>query len=163
MSEQSRYPSPTQIEAYGGEEVQFSDELISLVMDWKKKTWYPLKRDGVFGKMYALYILVQLLNEHYDMSIRMDIGPDCYQPTKKRILLVSPSVITTLHEFGHALFGDDELRACAYSVHLFKRTFPKAWEQLTWDGHVLRRKVIPEGQTVEDVAGMEPDEEVSNG
>lgn len=161
---QGRYPSPAQIEAYAGEEVQFSDDLIATVMKWKKEVWYPFKRNGVFGKLFAISVLIDTFNEFYGKNVKLDIGPDCYQPDRDRILLVSPSVITGMHEYGHALYGEDELKACAYSIHLFKRCFPIAYEQLEWDGHVLRRREIPQGMTAEDVAGMEPDdEEVQNG
>lgn len=154
----NKYPSPAEIENYAGIEVQFPGSLVATVAKWKKEVWYPFKKNGVFGKLFALSVLVETLNEYYGKDVTLDIGPDCYQPDRNRILLVSPSIITTMHEYGHALYGDDELKACAYSIHLFKKCFPLAWEQLEWDGHVLRRREIPQGLSAEDVAGMEPDE-----
>ena len=51
----------------------------------------------------------------------------------------NPSIISTLHEIGHALFGSSELKACKFSVWLFKTVFPKAFQKLKWDGHMLKK------------------------
>lgn len=48
------------------------------------------------------------------------------------------SVITYLHEFGHAL-GKNEWDTCKWSINLFKRTFPKTFKNLESQGHVLSR------------------------
>lgn len=48
-----------------------------------------------------------------------------------------PSIISALHELGHHLFGSDELEACRYSIGVFKAAFPKAFEKLAWNGHML--------------------------
>jgi hypothetical protein len=47
------------------------------------------------------------------------------------------SVVTTLHEFAHAL-GKSEWEACRWSIWLFKTTFPKSFERLAFDGHLVR-------------------------
>lgn len=63
--------------------------------------------------------------------------------------LDSPSVISTLHEFGHYLHfssyleGDEsmaEFVACRYAVGVFKTCFPKSYAKLTWSEHTL---VVP--------------------
>ena len=48
-----------------------------------------------------------------------------------------PSIISSLHELGHHLFGSDEFEACRFAVGLFKAAFPKAFEKLHWKGHLL--------------------------
>jgi hypothetical protein len=48
-----------------------------------------------------------------------------------------PSIISTLHEIGHALHGRSELEACRFSVWLFKIVFPKSHEKLKSEGHLL--------------------------
>lgn len=49
----------------------------------------------------------------------------------------APSIISTLHEIGHLLYGESELKACAYSFQLFNAIFPKEIAKLTWQGHML--------------------------
>jgi len=50
----------------------------------------------------------------------------------------SPSIISALHEFGHYKYGRSELKACRFSVHLFKEIFPIAYKKLKWEGHMLK-------------------------
>ncbi len=60
--------------------------------------------------------------------------------------LANPSVISTLHEFGHYLHfsgfltGEENLAefiACRYAVGVFKTCFPKSYSKLTWSKHTL--------------------------
>ncbi len=46
------------------------------------------------------------------------------------------SVITMLHEIGHALHGRSERTACAWSLAYFRACFPKSWERLRFSGHM---------------------------
>lgn len=48
------------------------------------------------------------------------------------------SVATFLHEFGHAL-GKNEKGTCRWSINLFRHHFPKSFERLKPDGHLLYR------------------------
>lgn len=50
------------------------------------------------------------------------------------------SVLTYLHEFGHAL-GYGERGACIWSINLFRRMFPRSFAALRPVGHTLRRGV----------------------
>lgn len=65
----------------------------------------------------------------------------CYVPRVKviQINVDRPSIISTLHEIGHAKFGNSELQACAWSVKLFKEVFPKAYAKLEWHSHMLKK------------------------
>ena len=51
-------------------------------------------------------------------------GPGCYMPSAHRIYLRNLSVVTYLHEFGHAR-GWDERQTCRWSLNLFRRVFPR--------------------------------------
>lgn len=46
------------------------------------------------------------------------------------------SVITYLHEFGHAL-GKNEKETCRWSINLFRYHFPKSFSKLVPVGHLL--------------------------
>lgn len=48
------------------------------------------------------------------------------------------SIISALHELGHALYGTSEVDACAFSIKLFAKVFPTEYSKLEWHGHMLR-------------------------
>jgi hypothetical protein len=50
----------------------------------------------------------------------------------------SLSIVSTLHEFGHHLYGTSELKACSFSVNLFSKCFPSVYDKLVWEGHMLK-------------------------
>jgi hypothetical protein len=64
-------------------------------------------------------------------------GGSCYVPATRTILLAGRlSVVTYLHEFGHAL-GKDERQTCIWSINLFRRCFPRSYGRCRHRGHVL--------------------------
>lgn len=64
-----------------------------------------------------------------------------YQPQIKLITLgPSPSILSTLHEIGHAIWGNEEIDACRFSIAIFQQVFKKEFEKLEWSGHMLIRK-----------------------
>jgi len=67
-------------------------------------------------------------------------GNGSYQPATHTIRLVGRlSVVTFLHEFGHAL-GFDERRTCRWSINLFRRCFPRSFGSCRQVGHMLLRR-----------------------
>jgi hypothetical protein len=69
-----------------------------------------------------------------------DSGESTYTPSTHTITMRGNlSIITFLHEFGHAL-GKDERGACKWSINLFKKVFPAQYDKLNHDGHTLRRQ-----------------------
>ena len=66
-------------------------------------------------------------------------GASRYVPTEHRIIMTGRlSVVTYLHEFGHAL-GHNERQATAWSVNLFRLWFPSQFGRLLQVGHLLLR------------------------
>ena len=66
-------------------------------------------------------------------------GASHYIPSQHRIVLLGRlSVVTYLHEFGHAL-GHDERKTARWSVTLFRRCFPRQYARLVHCGHMLLR------------------------
>jgi hypothetical protein len=64
-------------------------------------------------------------------------GASHYIPAVHRIVMVGKlSVITFLHEFGHAL-GMSERETCRWSINLFRRYFPQEYASLQHCGHML--------------------------
>lgn len=70
-------------------------------------------------------------------AIQVYRGPDGYQPRTNTIYLNARlSVVTFLHEFGHAR-GFDERQTCRWSVNLFRRCFPRSYARCQHVGHTL--------------------------
>jgi hypothetical protein len=68
-----------------------------------------------------------------------------YDPAEHAIGLIgSLSVVTFLHEFGHAR-GFGERGACRFSINLFRRLFPRSYARCQHSGHTLRRPDRPVG------------------
>ena len=66
-------------------------------------------------------------------------GASHYVPRDHRIVIVGKlSVVTFLHEFGHAL-GYGEREACRWSINLFRKCFPRQYSRLI---HVGDRKSV---------------------
>lgn len=68
----------------------------------------------------------------------------CYFPVGNLIIMEREkdgrySVVTFLHEFGHAL-GKGEKGTCKWSINLFRKHFPRSFEKLEPRGHLLYLK-----------------------
>jgi len=86
----------------------------------------------IYGKSTAL--------EFGDVAHNRGSGNSCYWSMRDKIVLSGRlSVVTYLHEFGHAL-GKDERGACKWSINLFRRIFPKSYKKLQHVGHMLRKE-----------------------
>lgn len=143
MSGGQKYPSQEEIM---GTPHTHKPEVIKLVKSWKREYWKNVKGESDEQKFIALKALLQrIASEAYQRPVEVDYQPDvpscCYHPQMNRITVnKSLSIISSLHELAHHLFGPSELKACRWSVWLFKKTFPKAYDQLEWRGHMLVKR-----------------------
>jgi hypothetical protein len=65
----------------------------------------------------------------------------CYFPVGNLIVMEQErdgrySVVTFLHEYGHAL-GKNEQATCKWSINLFRKHFPESFAKLKPKGHLL--------------------------
>ena len=141
---------------------EWGDKVILATLLWKDLDWKKTReRENTEIRWRSIAVhtvkINQLINPGEELNIRLgDIGgsmwtptgmrqrdpenyeSSCYSPSQKMITLNGkPSIITCWHELGHHLFGPDELTACIFSISLFKIIFPKAFEKLNWNGHML--------------------------
>jgi len=135
----SAYPDKETILA---EEQKHKPEIIKAVRQWKRETWKEVKRGTDEEKFNALSGLCHKMAEIYRKPLSVIFSPEApscsYSPVNHTISINSSlSIISAMHEFAHHIFGADETKACKWSVWLFKKTFPKAYEQLEWQGHLL--------------------------
>lgn len=117
----------------------FKPEVLRTVREWKREY------RGTRRSQDAITALLSRLAACYAKPVNINYAEptfigDHYNPATRTITLTPSrlSVVTALHEMAHHLFGRSELKACRWSVHLFRRTFARSYAALDWDGHMLR-------------------------
>jgi len=124
--------------------------------------WYKTAKPwtgSLYERIEKLTTLHTKLCRVYGVNVNLFISP-CVQNnrngnglctfSKKRkngtrtstyiVLTGKLSVLTYLHEFGHALHGPSEMEACRWSLNLFRKVFPDNFERHKENaiGHMLR-------------------------
>lgn len=138
----TRYPTKEKILS---KSVIFLEDEVEYIKTWKRTNWRTARRSAdIRAKIYHISLLIQNIASLHDKKINVEYEPQrqtaCYRPGNKTVYLINDSIISALHELAHAIYGRNELTACAWSVHLFKNIFPRAYAKLIWDRHTLRRK-----------------------
>lgn len=139
------YPSATEILRKNH---KHRPTVIKAVKAWKREVWYPARAGDHEARFKAIEeLVVRLAKDFYDKPVKVVWKPDAvnsssfYTPKNETITICGePSIVTALHELAHHLFGESEDKACKWSVHLFRKTFPKAFGELHFSGHMLTRK-----------------------
>lgn len=119
------------------------ERTIDAVKIWKSLFWKGWnKQEPAWQFAGLLWLVTAVCRVEGVCPIDIDIGKDyLYVPREETPLIIfgaTPSVISTLHEIGHHLFGKSELEACAFSLQLFKEVFPKDFAKLHADGHMMK-------------------------
>jgi hypothetical protein len=104
-------------------------------------------RGNVTERSQKAITLINALADAYEIRppmLTLALAGDYYSPATRTICLTESaakkfSVITLLHEFGHAL-GKDERQTCRWSLNLFRKHFPRSFARLAADGHCLRAR-----------------------
>lgn len=120
---------------------QPSQEIKDIIESWKIKWYYKKwKKANTLTKIIALQDLTYGL---VTPPIQFNITDKWYiqrtNPPTMGIKQDSLSIISCLHEIGHLIYGNSELKACTYSVGIFKECFPIEFSVLKWEGHMLRK------------------------
>lgn len=135
----TRYPTKDEILAL---EPPAMGLYIPVLEDWKAANYVGWSHKDWHQKFEALRKLIDMLSGVNGFFPDVVVPTDfyAYSPTAKVIMMGCDnlSIISTLHEMGHFLFGPSELMACRFSVWLFKEVFPKTYEKLRWEGHLLK-------------------------
>lgn len=117
---------------------------IRILAEWKEENYKDWKNKTLNMKWKALEELLQELAKHYSHPCKIEVNDsrNYYDPNTQTINLSDekPSIISSLHEFGHHLYGESELKACSYSVWMFKTVFPKVFKKIKWEGHMIRKE-----------------------
>ena len=140
------------------EDLSFRPETLTLLREWRdvKKPFLPkdYSLSAVDAKLAKFRWLAAGLARIYDIRVpRVEVGvidavtwsepgssgSSNYSRAGHVIIVDGKfSVVTFLHEFGHAR-GFDETDAVLWSVNVFKRVFPKSFARAGRDSHLLVR------------------------
>lgn len=128
------------------DDMKFRVGAIAAVKEFKKNA----PKNTCADRFAKLCTLCADLNKVYGLRVTMvwdgnENAPhsfeSCYSPMNGVIHMNGKlSIITFLHEYAHAL-GRDEEKAVLWSLSLFKRTFPIAFEKLNPSRHCLVQEV----------------------
>lgn len=119
-------------------------EIINIVKNWKIDEWLEARSSNPREKFEAIKFLLNNIALAYSKQVNVEFVPEilscCYRPETRTISINhTVSIISALHELAHHLFGASELKACRWSIWLFKKTFPIAYSKLVWKQHLLIR------------------------
>lgn len=121
------------------------DKFLEKLRFWKhayyRSQWKTMSNEQ--KNMRLMLLCYQLYTIEHNRQLIVHTGEQyCFYPDINTIIIQEdrPSVLSTLHEIGHAVWGDSELDACRFSVKLFMTIFPEIYKTLEWDGHMLRKK-----------------------
>lgn len=134
---------PTQEEILAAKP-KFKKGTTTIVKKWKKENIKEWKYKSNEEKIKLLKKLIKSLEDIYEKPVKEVITnyDDMYDEKEQTIYLnkTKPSIISTLHEFAHHILGHSELKACMWSIWLFKECFPGLYNNLKWEKHLLVKK-----------------------
>lgn len=143
----SKYPSRQEI-VDRMETIDVFDGIAPLTL-WKDayydKKWkelsVPIKVEKLVQLAYRIYYEILPTKDVKVLYIKV-ADRYAFHPGTNTIIVDKnrASIISLLHEVGHAIFGESELEACAFSIKLFAKVFTKEYAKLEWHGHMLRLK-----------------------
>ena len=133
------YPTKQQILA---KKIIFPPHIKTITLLWKITFFKNWNKKTNQTKLKALKTFIYTLNTQYNNNKFLIIKSGTkykYDLTNHTIYQNqhNPSIISALHELSHHIHGPNELTACAWSIQLFKKFFPKSYKKLKWNKHLL--------------------------
>lgn len=133
-----RYPTKEEILKV---DIKIKPVVLDVVLSWKKEflsDWKNTPKDVQIGRLKVLILSICVIG--YSKYLNVKEGKSyCYDPKQMTVYQDkdNPSILSALHEAAHHLFGKSELKACRWSIKLFKTCFPGLFNKLHWKGHLL--------------------------
>lgn len=145
MTNHTKYPTKEEILA---ELYELSDETYKTIRKWKKMYFDGKWKDA--DELTKFHCLQELIAR---ICVSLEYPQPIFETRQQEWHYVSgefeggiivgeigkPSIISTLHELGHHIFGESELKACQFSTSIFMKCFPNSYKKLIWDGHMLKK------------------------
>lgn len=123
---------------------RLNSETIEKILLWKKgymsNKWKTLQNEEKIKRLNILIYWIQIAENTGIQPSKNRTGKEYKYSQRTQTIYHSktnPSIISSLHELAHHLFGRNELNACRWSVHLFKICFPSSYQKLKWSNHLL--------------------------
>jgi hypothetical protein len=123
--------------------MKFKIGVITALKKFKRTCPYSV---GYEARKAGLQTLLEELGTAYQMEVPVlrftepekETSFESYYMPEGHVIIMNGrlSIITFLHEFAHSQ-GKNETGAVRWSLSLFKRCYPKAFEKLIADGHCL--------------------------
>ena len=120
---------------------KISQKIIKITTDWKKVYLKGLKQKTTKDKLKEITTLLYLLTGSREPVVKL--GTSYGYDLVGMVLFLNKnraSLVSALHELGHHFYGASELKACRFSIWLFKAVFPEFYEKLSWKKHLLVKK-----------------------
>ena len=128
---------------------KFRPEVLRAVRAFRRaKPWRGTQQERIikFARLHQQLCQIYRLPVELRFAIgdvESDSGHSHFNRAARKIVLSGRlSVITYLHEFAHARFGPSERKAVTWSLNLFRRTFPRSFARLQFEGHMARSGAI---------------------
>ncbi len=124
-------------------------EIINAVKHWKAENWKAAKGASPREKFEAIKDIINNIAFAYGKQVNVEFVPDtpigCHLNPQTNTITIDDnlSIISALHELANHLFGKSEIKACRWSIWLFKKTFPKEYSRLIWQDHMLVKPTCP--------------------
>lgn len=147
---------PETVEEVLDDEIKYRRGVIPALKGWKSLKLWGSKTNQM--RLDGLIVLAEQLAPLYDIAVPTVVvdgidlnaivrdtkmnpsGSSSYAPGSHTITMRGNlSIITFLHEFGHAL-GKNEKKTCHWSINLFRKVFPKQYAKLDHEKHTLVRQ-----------------------
>ena len=134
-------PYPETVKEILDDNIKYKDDLIQVMESFKRSNPWKQQEEKFKNLNIAL---AQLYDITVPLLIFTNDRPSCYIPFVHTIFLCTErdgkySVITYLHEFGHAI-GKNEKNTCRWSINLFRKIFPNSYDKLVPHKHMLYKK-----------------------
>lgn len=128
----TKYPTAKDIFAV---DPKIKQVIINVVLSWKKEFYKDWKNTPIKEKKGRLKVLILAITVigFNKLVIIEDGKEDSYRSDLTTIFLhkTNPTILAALHETAHFLFGRSELKACRWSLCLYKRCFPGSFKNLS--------------------------------
>jgi hypothetical protein len=126
-------------------EIMYPSNVLSIIGLWKRvcyKGWRDKSNEEKNNDIKALINTISIIYEHEEIKVVIEPKqePRCEQNSQSNTIFLDAnksSILTSFHELAHALFGGSELKACRWSIWLFKKAFPRSYDKLKWKRHML--------------------------
>ncbi len=121
-------------------------ETIAIIKAWKSEffhNWSDWDNQTKLTRLNSLIYCIQVMENTGIPFAKVKEGKEYKYNLKTNTIYHNkniPSIISSLHELAHHLFGDSEFNACRWSVHAFKQCFPHSFGKLEWQNHKLVKK-----------------------